>query len=104
MTVEQLIFWIPSNLQATFIQLDELVWTPYLSQFDFFVSKEIWQDAHNPDLLSIVIHWQSYEQWKSIPMSELTELNSQFNQLSLSELGQVFRIKESRTYNVASSD
>ena len=104
MTVEQLIFCIPSNLQATFIQLDELVWTPYLSQFEFFVSKEIWQDAHNPELLSIVIHWQSLEEWKSIPITELTELNNQFNQLSLSELGQIFLIKESRTYNVASID
>ena len=104
MTVEQLIFCIPSNLQATFIQLDELVWTPYLSQFEFFVSKEIWQDANNPELLSIVIHWQSLEEWKSIPITELTELNNQFNQLSLSELGQIFLIKESRTYNVASID
>ena len=100
MTVEQLIFDIPTQFQSTFIQLDEQIWTPYLSSFAFFAGKEVWTCPTNSSYLSIVIHWSSHTEWKSIPVAKLMELSREFDKLSQQKFGEVFAIKESRTYEV----
>ena len=98
MYIEQLIYNIPPILQSKFLELDEAIWTAYLSKFEFYVSKEIWLDPTNLDYVSIVIHWRSLNEWKSIPSDDLNRLSQQFDKLSLEQCGQTFVIKDSNTF------
>ncbi|MBC7406366.1 MAG: TIGR03792 family protein [Candidatus Parcubacteria bacterium] len=100
MTVEQLIFDIPPQFQSSFVELDEQIWTPYLSSFAFFVSKEVWTCPANPSYLSIIVRWSSQAEWKSIPVDKLMELSREFDKLSQQKFGEVFAIKQSLSYEV----
>jgi uncharacterized protein (TIGR03792 family) len=78
--VEWLTFQVPVDQQARFIEQDVAIWTPVLSSYPGFQSKEIWTNPTRPDELVIVTHWASREQWKAIPKDVLDRTTQRFNQ------------------------
>lgn len=78
MVVEWLKFAVPATEQAAFLAADAAVWTPLLSRYPGYLRKEVWQDPSDRDHLVMVIHWQSREQWKSIPEDVLIEGDRRF--------------------------
>ena len=78
--VEWLKFQVQSEQQARFIEQDTAIWTPVLSSYPGFQSKEIWSDPTRPDELVIVTHWASNEQWQAIPRDVLDRTTQRFNQ------------------------
>jgi uncharacterized protein (TIGR03792 family) len=78
--VEWLKFQVPSQQQTRFIEQDAAIWTPVLSSYPGFQSKEIWANPARPDELVIVTHWASREQWQAIPQDVLAHTTQRFNQ------------------------
>ena len=78
--VEWLKFQVPSEQQARFIEQDAAIWTPVLSSYPGFQSKEIWSNPTRPDELVIVTHWASSEQWQAIPRDVLDRTRQRFDQ------------------------
>ena len=83
--VEWLKFQVPSQQQTRFIEKDTAIWTPVLSSYPGFQSKEIWANPDRPDELVIVTHWASREQWQAIPRDVLDRTAQQFNKAMGSE-------------------
>jgi uncharacterized protein (TIGR03792 family) len=83
--VEWLKFQVPHQQQTRFVEQDEAIWTPVLSSYPGFQSKEIWANPARPDELVIVTHWASREQWQAIPRDVLDRTTQQFNQAMGSE-------------------
>ena len=79
-TVEWLKFQVPHQQQTHFVEQDTAIWTPVLSSYPGFQSKEIWANPDRPDELVIVTHWASREQWQAIPRDVLDRTTQQFNQ------------------------
>ena len=72
MVIEMLRMRCPHSRRAEFMARDAVVWTPALARHDGFISKETWLSMDDPDLVTLVIRWNSLEQWKSSP-AELSE-------------------------------
>lgn len=93
---EFLKFKIKKGLVEKFIELDKKIWTEMLSKYDGFISKEVWQDEEDFEVYTI-IHWESYDKWKSIPEDDLAKTNNKFNQLfgeDNYEFKEIFRISK----------
>jgi uncharacterized protein (TIGR03792 family) len=100
MYVEKLVYNIPEEFQAKFLKLDENIWSKFLSQYEFYHSKEVWKDLSKPKSLTFIIKWRSLEEWKGIPKDLLYSAQKDFNNQSTKEFEQVFKIEEVVSYVV----
>lgn len=80
MIIEWLKFRVSVESRDIFIQLDNQVWTSVLSQFPGFLGKEVWISPHTPDEITVMIRWETREQWKAIPCTILEETEQKFAQ------------------------
>jgi uncharacterized protein (TIGR03792 family) len=78
--VEWLKFQVPAQQQARFIEQDAAIWTPVLSSYPGFQSKEIWTNPDSPNELVVITHWASFDQWQSIPKEILDRTTQRFHQ------------------------
>lgn len=77
--VEYLIFKVEDASKVDeFINLDSEIWTKYLAEKKGFKSKEMWINVNNPGEIHSIIRWKSLEDWKSIPVEELKEIDALF--------------------------
>ncbi len=77
--VEWLKFQVPAAQQPDFIAQDAAIWTPVLSSYPGFQTKEIWTNPDRPDELVIVIHWNSFADWQAIPKNVLDRTTEKFH-------------------------
>ena len=97
MVIEWLGFRVEPELREKFIVEDEKIWTSALATQDGFLGKEIWIDPGQSDRIYIVIHWQTREQWKAVPIELLAETDAKF----ISAIGrQNFKMLESKEYQI----
>ena len=97
MVIEWLKFKLAPESREKFIELDKEIWTSFLSEQPGFLSKEIWLDPNNLDEIIAVVHWQTLEQWKSIPVQSLVQNDLKFRQ-ALSPVQYI--ISESKGYQI----
>jgi uncharacterized protein (TIGR03792 family) len=79
MTIEWLKFVISPELREKFIEKDAQIWTSKLASYPGFLGKEVWLNPDRPNEVIMVIHWESREKWKSIPIQDLVETEREFN-------------------------
>jgi uncharacterized protein (TIGR03792 family) len=96
MVIELLKFQVPLSEQQDYIQTDAVIWTTALAKYPGFLRKEIWISDEIPEELTIVIHWQTREQWKAIPLNDLSRIDANFVQA----LGKSYPIMASQEYQV----
>ncbi|MGC1395345.1 MAG: TIGR03792 family protein [Coleofasciculaceae cyanobacterium] len=96
MVIEWLKIKVASELREKFIAKDAQVWTAMLSGYPGFLSKEVWINPEIPTEVVLIIHWQTLEQWKSIPADKLVETD----QLFTKEFGEPQEIIEAAQYQV----
>ncbi|MFM2060488.1 MAG: hypothetical protein RLZZ507_158 [Cyanobacteriota bacterium] len=96
MVIELLKFKIPAQMREIFIQKDEESWTTVLAKYPGFLGKEVWISPHDLTEVVIVVHWQSREQWKAIPETELEAIAQKFDQ----SLGFSYEMSEFSEYQV----
>jgi uncharacterized protein (TIGR03792 family) len=80
MVIEWLTFEVSPENRETFIQMDDAIWTAALSQYPGFISKEVWISPSQLGQVVLVVHWQTREQWKSIPQEELDAIEARFDE------------------------
>lgn len=79
--VEVLRFETPPGRRDEFLARDAEVWTPALAQHDGFLSKHVWASLDHPDRVTLVIRWESLDQWKSFSVERCQELDAQMGDL-----------------------
>jgi uncharacterized protein (TIGR03792 family) len=92
MVIEWLRFQVPSELREAFIKKDQEVWTAKISQIRGYLDKEVWIDPASSDIV-LVIRWESFEAWQSVPQAEIDRLNKLMGDLA-------FPVVESHKYQV----
>ena len=100
---EYLVFQVDPDRVDAFIELDHEVWTGYMEQFPAFISKDVWINESKPGEVSFIIYWNSYDEWKSIPVEDLIEKEKEFDEIFGAEnyelVGEYH--KENRWYKVS---
>jgi uncharacterized protein (TIGR03792 family) len=96
MTIEWLKFRVSPDFRERFVQADAEIWTPFLSQYPGFVSKEVWISPDDLSEVVQVIQWETFEQWQAIPSAELDRVETQFAEV----MGDTYELLESKRYQV----
>lgn len=81
MVIEFLKFRVDPSWRETFIQKDAAIWTTALAKYPGFLGKEVWINPHDSTEVVFVIHWQSREQWKAIPVLDLQSIEQEFSRV-----------------------
>lgn len=97
MIIEWLKFRVSPNLREEFLEIDQQIWTNKLKTCPGFLGKEVWINPERLDEVVILIRWQTREEWKNIPQSQLDTLEKQFNQKMQ---GKNYQMIESLEYQV----
>ncbi len=97
--IELLKFQINQNLREKFIQKDAEIWTTALAKYPGFLSKEVWINPNNPSEVTVIIRWETRDQWKAISPADLAVIDGKFAQA----LGNTYQLMESAEYQVRKS-
>lgn len=79
LVIELLKFKVPPERREEYIQLDAKIWTTALAKYPGFLGKEVWISPNLPQEVTLVIHWATREDWKTIPQSDLDKISHQFD-------------------------
>ena len=77
MVIEELRLKVPSDLKAAWLDAEKKIWEPWLSFQDGFLGRQLFWDKEKEEAL-ILVNWKSKELWKSIPISEVNEIQQKF--------------------------
>ncbi|MEL4893966.1 TIGR03792 family protein [Crocosphaera sp. Alani8] len=94
MVIEWLKFRISPPSRDIFIRLDNEIWTPFLAQFPGFLGKEVWISPNFPDEITLIIRWESREQWKKILQNDLETIEQKFAQQMQNHPYEIIEAKE----------
>lgn len=78
MVIEWLTFRLPRADQARFLALDAAIWTPALATCPGFLGKEVWCAPADPEVVNLIIRWQSRADWHAVPRTLLEETEARF--------------------------
>ena len=79
MVIELLKFKMNPTVRESFIQKDEEIWTTALTKYPGFLGKEVWINPNDESEVVIVVQWETREQWKSIPQTDLDVIENKFD-------------------------
>lgn len=96
MEIEWLKIRVNPELREKFVQQDAEIWTAALAQYPGFLHKEVWISPENLAEVILVIHWDSLEDWKSVPVEHLKQIEAQFDAV----MGNTYAIVEGSHYQV----
>lgn len=99
MVIEWLKFNVNSDLREEFIQQDEKIWTAALSTYPGFLGKEVWIEPNAPAKVVFTIRWETRQQWKSIPLQDLQEIESRFSAV-MRNMQINYKMIESKEYQI----
>ena len=74
---EELRLKVPAKYKEAWLLAEMNVWDPWLSKQDGYMGREIFWDKEKEEAL-ILVSWESKQIWKSIPMSEVYEVQEKF--------------------------
>lgn len=96
MVIEVLRFEVDPADRPRWLEVEEAVWTRFLERQDGYVRKERWLHADDPSAVSVVIWWETLEQWKRISAAEVEAVDQ--------EMGEWFRpVVRDHTFHVLGS-
>lgn len=99
MVIEWLKFRVDSASREEFIQQDEKIWTASLSTYSGFLGKEVWIEPNAAGKVIFTIHWQTREQWKSIPLKDLVKIEQKFSAV-MGKKKIKYKMIESKEYQI----
>ena len=77
MVIEELRLKVPADKKAVWLNAEKKIWEPWLSSQDGFLGRQLFWDKKKEEAL-ILVNWKSKKLWKSIPMSEVNEVQEKF--------------------------
>ncbi len=78
MVIELLKVEVAAEYREKYLQIDREIWTKAIAQFPGFINKEVWLNPDKPTEIILIIRWRSREEWKSISIELLAEIERQF--------------------------
>lgn len=94
MVIEWLKFKVSAESRDRFIQLDHEIWTPTLEQFSGFLGKEVWISPNCSQEITLVIRWETHQQWKRVPEEILEQTEQKFAQEMNNHFYEMIEAKE----------
>ena len=76
MVVEWLTFPVSRAELASWLPIEEQVWSRYLEQQPGFLRKEMWVEEGDEALVHAVIWWNSREEWKRITPEQVVAVDA----------------------------
>ena len=77
MVIEELRLKVPAASKAAWLNAEKEIWDPWLSSQEGFLGRQLFWDREKEEAL-ILVNWESKKLWKSIPMSEVNEVQEKF--------------------------
>ena len=77
MVIEELRLKVPADVKAVWLEAEKEIWEPWLSSQDGFFGRQLFWNKEKEEAL-ILVNWKSKKLWKSIPMSEVNEVQEKF--------------------------
>ena len=75
--IEELRLKVPADSKAVWLNAEKEIWEPWLSSQNGFLGRQLFWDKEKEEAL-ILVNWKSKKSWKSIPMSEVIEVQEKF--------------------------
>ena len=75
--IEELRLKVPADYKKIWLNAEKIIWEPWLSSQDGFLSRQLFWDKEKEEAL-ILVNWKSKELWKSIPIKEVNEIQEKF--------------------------
>ena len=76
MVIEELHFRVAPSEQDAFLARETEVWTGFLQTCDGFVDKQVCIADDDPELIIVLIWWETMAQWKSITPEQVDEVDA----------------------------
>ena len=99
MVIEWLKFTVDPSSREKFIKKDEAIWTASLATYPGFLGKEVWIEPNKANQVVFIIRWQTREQWKSIPRSDLNAIEQKFSTV-MKEMEIDYQMIESKEFQI----
>ena len=77
MVIEELRLKVPADVKTVWFNAEKEIWEPWLSSKDGFLGRQLFWDKGKEEAL-ILVNWKNKKLWKSIPMSEVNEVQQRF--------------------------
>lgn len=94
MVIEWLRFEVVPTAKAIFIEKDQEIYTKFLENYPGFLGKEIWVNPKVETEVIVVVHWETKEQWMSVPENDLIRVQSEFDSAVGEENYQMLEVRE----------
>ena len=75
--IEELRLRVPADAKVEWLNAEKQIWEPWLSSQDGFLGRQLFWNKEKEEAL-ILVNWKSKKLWKSIPMSEVNEVQQKF--------------------------
>ena len=75
--IEELRLKVPAQFKEVWLKTEKKIWEPWLSSQEGYLSRQLFWNQEKEEAL-ILVNWKSKELWKSIPMSEVNEVQQKF--------------------------
>ena len=75
--IEELRLRVPADAKVEWLKAEKQIWEPWLSSQDGFLGRQLFWNKEKEEAL-ILVNWKSKKLWKSIPMSEVNEVQQKF--------------------------
>ncbi|MES2143057.1 MAG: TIGR03792 family protein [Pseudomonadota bacterium] len=96
MVIEWLRIPVPIARQDDYLRHDRAIWTEFLAKQLGFAGKEYWRDPDSPEILHLVICWDTLADWHKVPQSGLAATDRAF----AAALGEVWPVQLCTRYDV----
>tara|TARA_B100000989_G_scaffold30585_1_gene19496 strand:- start:101 stop:547 length:447 start_codon:yes stop_codon:yes gene_type:complete len=77
MVIEELRLKVPAGVKTAWLNAEKKIWEPWLSSQAGFMGRQLFWDKEKEEAL-ILVNWKSKKLWKSIPISEVNEVQQKF--------------------------
>lgn len=92
--LEILVFQVSPNKLNDVIKIEDELWTKFLKKYPFFRAKRVGINPDKPGYFYIVIDWDSYKKWKSIPEIDIDEFSKYADKIFLNKTGRKVKLVE----------
>ncbi len=75
--IEELRIKVSADLKGVWLSAEKEIWEPWLSSQNGFLGRQLFWDKEKEEAL-VLVSWKSKKLWKSIPMSEVNEVQEKF--------------------------
>ena len=82
---EELRLKVSSQFKKTWLEAEEKIWEPWLSNQDGFLGRQIFWDKEKEEAL-ILVNWRNKKLWKSISTNEVNKVQEEFEESVKSSL------------------